>query len=396
MSERHLAPGGRGFLMVNAHPQGAVDTVDRLWQQLPQQEAAAEKPPVVVVVGFSAGYGLAATLAAARRGAVGVGVAYEAAETHRRTASAGWYRAARTAELADGWTFLNTDAFADTAKTEVIKELAQRYGRVDHLIYSIAAPRRTDPVTGQVHHSVVLPLGQASTAKTLEFTDDRPVIGSSTLQPATDAERDATVKVMGGEDWQHWIGALAEADLLADGFTTTALTYVGSDLTADIYRNGTIGAAKEHLEASAHHLGTRLADHGGRAFTAVAGAAVTQASTAIPSIALYTSLLHHVLGEDGFLTTAQQMDVLWSQLEGEQPFLLDDAGRIRLDGWELDATVQSQVRTQWDQITTENVTDHADTGWFRRQVGQLYGWNVPGIDYDLPSQTAVPWPQPTA
>ncbi|WP_432168612.1 hypothetical protein [Streptomyces sp. bgisy031] len=145
-----------------------------------------------------------------------------------------------------------------------------------------------------------------------------------------------------------------------------------------------------------HHFGTRLADRGGRAFTAVAGAAVTQASTAIPSIALYTSLLHHVLGEDGFLTTAQQMDVLWSQLEGEQPFLLDDAGRIRLDGWELDATVQSQVRTQWDQIATENVTDHADTGWFRRQVGQLYGWNVPGIDYDLPSQTAVPWPQPTA
>ncbi|WP_327708362.1 enoyl-[acyl-carrier-protein] reductase FabV [Streptomyces sp. NBC_00464] len=396
MSERHLTPGGRGYLMVNAHPQGAAATVDMLWRQLPQQEAAAEKSPVVVVVGFSAGYGLAATLAAARRGAVGVGVAYEADETRRRTASAGWYHAARTAELAAGWTFLNTDAFADTAKTEVIKELAQRYGRVDHLIYSIAAPRRTDPVTDQVHRSVILPLGQASTAKTLEFTDGRPFIGGSTLQPATDAERDATVKVMGGEDWQRWIDALAEADLLADGFTTTALTYVGSDLTADLYRNGTIGAAKGHLEASAHHLGTRLADLGGRAFTAVAGATVTQASTAIPSIALYTSLLHHVLGDEGFLTTAQQMRALWSQLAAEEPLSLDDAGRIRLDGWELDATVQSQVRTRWEQINTENVTDHADAGWFRRQVGQLHGWNVPGIDVDLPSQTTVPWPpEPT-
>ncbi|MFI0980570.1 enoyl-[acyl-carrier-protein] reductase FabV [Streptomyces sp. NPDC021093] len=396
MTERHLTPGGRGFLMVNAHPRGAAATVDRLWQQLPQQESTEGRRPVVVVVGFSAGYGLAATLAAARRGAVGVGVAYEAAETPRRTASAGWYRAARTAELTDGWTFLNTDAFADTAKADVIKELTQRLGKVDHLIYSVAAPRRTDPVTGQVHHSVIQPVGQESTAKTLEFTDGVPTIGSSTLQPATDAEREATVKVMGGEDWHRWIDALAEAGLLADGFTTTALTYVGSDLTADIYRNGTIGAAKEHLEATAHQLGTRLADRGGRAFTAVAGAAVTQASTAIPSMALYTSLLHHVLGDAGFHTTARQMHALWLQLDGEQPLVLDETGRIRLDGWELDTTVQSRVRALWDRITTDNVTDHADSDWFRRQVGRLYGWNVSDTDYDVPSQTTVPWPTRTA
>ena len=284
VSERHLKPGGRGVLMVNAHPKGAAATVDQLWQQLPDHTADGRRP-VVLVIGFSAGYGLAATLAAARRGAVGIGVAYEAAELPRRTASAGWYRTARAAELTGGWTFLNTDAFADSAKAEVVKELGQRYGKVDHLIYSIAAPRRTDPDTGQIHHSVIQPLDGAYTAKTLEFTDDGPAIGSSTLQPATAQERQETIKVMGGEDWKRWVDALDGAGLLADHFTTAALTYVGSDLTAGIYRSGTIGAAKEHLEATAHALDAQLAGPR-RAYTVVAGAAVTQASTAIPSIAL--------------------------------------------------------------------------------------------------------------
>jgi enoyl-[acyl-carrier protein] reductase/trans-2-enoyl-CoA reductase (NAD+) len=184
---------------------------------------------------------------------------------------------------------------------------------------------------------------------------------------------------------------LDQAHLLADHFATAALTYVGSDLTAAIYRAGTIGAAKEHLEATAHALDTQL-DGPRRAYTVVAGAAVTQASTAIPSIALYTSLLHKVLGEDGFQTTAQQMDALWQQLDGEQPLVLDGTGRVRLDGWELDPAVQDQVRALWGAVTTETVADSADTVWFRRQVGQLYGWDVPGVDYDAPSQTTVAWP----
>ncbi|MHA6757131.1 enoyl-[acyl-carrier-protein] reductase FabV [Streptacidiphilus sp. PAMC 29251] len=391
MSERHLKPGGRGFLMVNAHPNGAAATVDQLWQQLPDRTADGRRP-VVLVIGFSAGYGLAATLAAARRGAVGVGVAFEAPELPRRTASAGWYRTARTAELTGGqWTFLNTDAFADSAKADVVKLLTEQYGQVDHLIYSIAAPRRTDPATGQIHHSVIQPLDGLYTAKSLEFTDDGPAIGSSTLQPATDQERQETVKVMGGEDWKRWVDALDQAHLLADNFTTAALTYVGSELTAGIYRAGTIGAAKEHLEATARELDTQL-DGPRRAYTVVAGAAVTQASTAIPSIALYTSLLHRVLGKDGFHSTTRQMTALWQQLTGEQPLDLDETGRIRLDGWELATDVQDKVRALWQQVTTENVTTSADTTWFRQQVGQLYGWNVPGIDYTATSETTVPWP----
>jgi enoyl-[acyl-carrier protein] reductase/trans-2-enoyl-CoA reductase (NAD+) len=391
VSERHLKPGGRGFLMVNAHPKGAAATVDQLWQQLPERTADGRRP-VVLVVGFSAGYGLAATLAAARRGAVGVGVAFEAAELPRRTASAGWYRTARAAELTNGqWTFLNTDAFADSAKAEVVKLLAERYGKVDHLIYSIAAPRRTDPVTGQIHHSVIRPLEGVYTAKTLEFGEDGPEIGSSTLQPATAAEREETIRVMGGEDWKRWVDTLDQAELLGEHFTTAALTYVGSDLTAAIYRAGTIGAAKEHLEATAHALDAQL-DGPRRAYTVVAGAAVTQASTAIPSIALYTSLLHKVLGEAGFQSTAQQMATLWQQLDGEQPLVLDDTGRLRLDGWELATDVQDQVRALWQAVTTENVADSADTVWFRQQVGQLYGWDVPGVDYEVPSETTVDWP----
>jgi enoyl-[acyl-carrier protein] reductase / trans-2-enoyl-CoA reductase (NAD+) len=375
--------------MVNAHPAGAAATVARIWDELPTIHPGGRRP-MVLVVGSSAGYGLAAVLAAVRRGARGVGVALEAPETARRTASAGWYRTAAMAELAHGWTFLNTDAFGDAAKQDVAKLLADTYGQVDFLIYSIAAPRRTDPATGATHHSVIKPLGGDYTAKTLEFTADGAAIGSSTLAAATDEERDATVQVMGGSDWQLWIDALGQAGLLSDGFTTAALTYVGPDLTAAIYREGTIGAAKKHLEATARHLDARLGDRG-RAFTVGAGAAVTQASTAIPSIALYTSILHRVLG-GSFQSTARQMTTLWAQLTGGQQLTADEAGRIRLDDWELDPAVQDQVRAAWSNITTESATLAADTDWFREQIGWLYGWQVPGVDYETATETTVPWP----
>lgn len=385
---RHLKPGGRGFLMVNAHPIGAAAAVDRIWEELPATDPGGRR--AVVLVGASAGYGLAAVLAAVRRRAKGVGVAFEAPETERRSASAGWYRTAAMAGLADGWSFLNTDAFGDVAKQDVVKLLADKYDRVDFVIYSIAAPRRTDPTTGITHRSVIKPLGGDYTAKTLEFTPDGPAIRSTVLAAATDDERDATVQVMGGTDWQLWVDALDQAGLLADGFTTAALTYVGSDLTAAIYRDGTIGAAKEHLEATARHLDARLGDRG-RAFTVAAGAAVTQASTAIPSIALYTSVLHRVLDE-GFQSTARQMTTLWAQLTGEQPLIVDEVGRIRLDGWELDLAVQGQVRAAWSKVSTETVAQAADTDWFRQQVSWLYGWQMPGVDYETAVETAVPWP----
>ncbi|MFJ3794126.1 enoyl-[acyl-carrier-protein] reductase FabV [Kitasatospora sp. NPDC090091] len=396
MTLRQIKPGNRGFLYVNSHPEGCAAVVDELWQQTPAPAGPRTAPgPVALIIGSSAGYGLAATVAALRtHGMRGLGIAFEAPETERRTASGGWYRTARTAALAgpDGdFAFLNADAFSDAAKEQALDHLAARYGRVDFLVYSVAAPRRTDPVTGEVHHSVIKPLGSAYRAKTLQFDGDAPLVGSLELDPAAEAERDATVQVMGGADWKLWVDALTDRGLVHPGFHTVALTYVGSDLTAPIYRAGTIGAAKQHLEDTARRLQQDLAPVGGQAHTVVAGAAVTQASTAIPSIALYTSLLRAELG-DGFRSTAQQATALWQQLTGAAPLQLDGQQRIRLDGWEMDEKVQAAVHERWAAATTDTLTGLADTDWFRAQVGRLYGWHVPGTDYDAPVRTTVPWP----
>ncbi|MED7948191.1 enoyl-[acyl-carrier-protein] reductase FabV [Streptomyces sp. BE303] len=394
MTLRTIKPGNRGYLYVNSHPTGCRTVVDHLWQQIP--EPADDRPgPVALVIGSSAGYGLAATLVGLRAHRMrGLGIAFEAPATERRTAGAGWYRTARTAELAAeagaDFTFLNGDAFSDGVKEEAADRIAARFGKVDLLIYSVAAPRRTDPVTGEVHHSVIKPLGSDYRAKTLVFEDGTPRIGELHLQIADEAERDATVQVMGGADWQLWVDALQSRGLLADGFRTVALSYVGSDITAPVYRAGTIGAAKQHLEDTARTLNTRL-DGAGHAYTVVAGAAVTQASTAIPSIALYTSILHRVTG-DGWQTTVDQAAELWNRLSGDAEPDLDDQDRIRLDDWEMNPRVQTAVRAMWDRIDAETMDTRADTGWFREQVGRLYGWDVPGVDYEAEAETAVPWP----
>ncbi|MFF4569582.1 enoyl-[acyl-carrier-protein] reductase FabV [Streptomyces sp. NPDC001410] len=396
MTLREIKPGNRGFLYVNSHPEGCAAVVDELWQRTPAPTGpAGAAGPVALIIGSSAGYGLAATVAALRTyGMRGIGIAFEAPETERRTASGGWYRTARTAALAgpdSDFAFLNADAFSVAAKEQALDHLAARYGKVDYLIYSVAAPRRTDPATGEVHHSVIKPLGSAYRAKTLQFDGDTPLVGALELEPADDAERDSTVHVMGGADWKLWIDALADRGLIHDGFHTVALSYVGSDLTAPIYRAGTIGAAKQHLEDTARRLQQDLAPLGGQAHTVVAGAAVTQASTAIPSIALYTSLLRAVLGND-FQSTAQQAATLWQQLTGAVPLQLDEEQRIRLDGWEMDDKVQDAVHERWAAAATDTLAELADTDWFQAQVGRLYGWHVPGTDYAAPAQTTVPWP----
>ncbi|WP_406207345.1 enoyl-[acyl-carrier-protein] reductase FabV [Kitasatospora sp. NBC_01560] len=396
MSLREIKPGNRGYLYVNSHPTGCRAEVDRLWQRTPAP--VGDRPgPVALVIGSSAGYGLAATLAGLRTHRMrGLGIAFEAAATERRTASAGWYRTARTAELAaeagTDFTFLNGDAFSDAVKDEAAARIAARFGTIDLLIYSVAAPRRTDPLTGAVHHSVIKPLGADYRAKTLVFEDGTPRLGELHLPAADEAERDATVQVMGGADWQLWIDALLSKGLLADGFRTVALSYVGSDITAPVYRAGTIGAAKQHLEDTARAIDTRLGG-AGRAGTVVAGAAVTQASTAIPSIALYTSILHRVTGT-GWRTTVDQAADLWGRLTGDGEPDTDDLGRIRLDAWEMAPEVQAAVRTSWEQVDADTVATAADTGWFHDQVGRLYGWNVPGVDYAAAAETDVPWPAP--
>lgn len=241
---------------------------------------------------------------------------------------------------------------------------------------------------------MIKPLGTAYEAPSLDFSADDPAVAWTRIEPGTDAEARATVAVMGGDDWALWVRALASRRLLADGFTTAALTYVGSEVTAPVYREGTIGAAKEHLERTARELAASapLKEKDGRAFTVVAGAAVTQASSAIPSIALYTAFLRTVLGEGGFRTTSEQAVDLWDQLEGRTPLVLDAEGRIRLDGWELDPRVQDRVRELWADPRRGLDASRSGADWFMGQVRALYGWNVDGVDYGLPAETDVPWP----
>ncbi|MFF1799090.1 enoyl-[acyl-carrier-protein] reductase FabV, partial [Kitasatospora sp. NPDC058263] len=375
-----------------------------MWQACPAPAAPPEGDgPVALVIGSSAGYGLAATLAGLKRAGIrGIGVSFEKAPTARRTATAGWYRTAATADLARAagreMVFLNGDAFSDAMKEQVADLVEQRFGgRLDHLIYSVAAPRRTDPETGTTYASVLKPIGGVNRTKTLVFDEDGvPEVREVETGPAEGDDVAQTVAVMGGADWERWIDHLAGRGLLAEGFSTAALSYIGSSLTAAIYRQGTIGAAKAHLEATARTLDARLGRTvGGRAVTSVNGAAVTQSSTAIPGIALYTGLLRGVLG-GGLVPPIHQLAALWDQLTGTAPLALDDEGRVRLDTFELTDDVQAAVAARWESATTATIADLADLDWFRAEVRRLYGFSVPGIDYTAPVATDIPWPDHTS
>lgn len=400
MSERVLTSRHRGFLFLDSHPAGCARLVADMWQACP---GAAELPegegPVALIIGSSAGYGLAATVAGLKRAGIrGIAVSYEKAPSGRRTATAGWYRTAATADLARAagrdLVFLNGDAFSDLMKDQVAELIEQRFGgRLDYLIHSVAAPRRTDPDTGTTYASVLKPIGRANRTRTLVFDEQGvPEVREVETGPAEGDDVEQTVAVMGGADWERWIDHLAGRGLLGEGFATAALSYIGSPLTAAIYRQGTIGAAKLHLEATARTLNERLGRTvGGRAVTSVNGAAVTQSSTAVPGIALYTGLLRGVLGED-MVPPVRQFASLWDQLTGAAPLVPDEEGRIRLDGWELADDVQAAVAERWEAATTGTVAGLADLDWFRAEVRRLYGFSVPGVDYSAAVATDVPWP----
>ncbi|MFI8183324.1 enoyl-[acyl-carrier-protein] reductase FabV [Actinacidiphila glaucinigra] len=403
MNERVLTPRNRGFLFLDSHPEGCRQSVADMWRACPDPADPPQGPgPVALVIGSSAGYGLAATLAGLKRAGIrGIAVSFEKAPTERRTATAGWYRTAATADVARAagrdLVFLNGDAFSDTMKDHVADLVERRFGgRLDHLIYSVAAPRRTDPDTGTTYASVLKPIGRAHRTKTLVFDDQGvPEVREVETGPAEPDDVEQTVAVMGGADWERWIDHLTDRGVLADGFTTAALSYIGSPLTAAIYRQGTIGVAKAHLEATARTLNERLGKTvGGRAVTCVNGAAVTQSSTAIPGIALYTGLLRGVLGQD-MLPPVHQLAALWDDLTGRAPLAPDDEDRIRLDTWELADDVQAAVADRWEAATTDTISGLADLDWFHAEVRRLYGFSVPGVDYAAPVATDIPWPDQT-
>ncbi|HXC31624.1 MAG TPA: enoyl-ACP reductase FabV [Verrucomicrobiae bacterium] len=388
----------RGFICVNAHPEGCRRNVERWVAGVKGNVPAVPNPPKsVLVVGASTGYGLASRIAAAwGYGAKTLGVFFERPPEGDKTATAGYYNTVAFHALAKRDAIfaasINGDAFSDEIKRAAAETIRKDMAPVDLVIYSLASPKRTDPRTGKTHSSVLKPVGQAYTNRTIELDSEKVV--SVTLPPASEAEIADTVAVMGGEDWRRWMELLLEEKLLASGARTVAYSYIGPELTWPIYRDGTIGQAKKDLERAAKDLDASLAKHlGGNAWVSVNKAVVTQASSAIPVVPLYLSLLPLVMKrknlEEGPL---EQMRRLFTDFlcTGKAP-QVDEARRIRLDDREMRADVQAEVAALWPQVTTENLREISDFAGFQREFRGLFGFEVDGVDYEQPVETDIRW-----
>ncbi|HLP40917.1 MAG TPA: enoyl-ACP reductase FabV [Fibrobacteria bacterium] len=381
-----IEPKIRGFLCTTAHPDGCAAQVQEQITYVTKNGPIPKGPKKALLIGASTGYGLSTRVAAAfGSGAGTLAVSFERPSERGRTASPGWYQtlafetAARKAGLYAK--SLNGDAFTDALKTETLDILAKDLGAVDLVVYSLAAPRRTHPRTGAVHKSTLKPIGASYTNKTLDFNTG--VVSNVTLDPATPEEIEDTVAVMGGEDWEMWIDALAARKLLAPGAMTMAYSYIGPKVTQPVYRNGTIGTAKNDLERTAHRLDTKMQTLGGRAYISVNKALVTQASSAIPFMPLYISLLYKVMKQKGIHEgTLEQMDRLFrTRLYTGGPVATDEKNRIRMDDWELREDVQAEVDRLWTQVTTENGPDIGDFQGYKNDFLRLFGFNIDGVDY---------------
>lgn len=373
-------------ICLTAHPQGCARQVEEQIGFVRRRERLPG-PRRALVVGASNGYGLAARIVAAySAGASTVGVAFERPGSESKPGTAGWYNdvAFRAAAARDGlgaWS-VNADAFSPETKRQTLDLVREHVGPVDLVVYSIAAPRRQDPATGTLHSSVIKPIGRPYVSKTVDFQTG--VVREICAEPASSEQEIAdTVKVMGGEDWALWIEALLEAGLLAEGAATVAFSYIGPEHTAPIYRDGTIGRAKQHLEATASSLNRLLSPRRGRAVISVNKALVTRASAVIPGVPLYIALLYRVMKDEGLHESCiQQIDRLHRDyLFSRRPLPPDAEGRIRLDDRELRPDVQREVSRLWSRVTTENIGELSDIAGFRDEYLRYHGFGVPGIDY---------------
>lgn len=380
-----VEPKIRGFICTTAHPEGCAAHVASQIALVKGRGPIANGPKKVLVVGSSTGYGLSSRIAAAFGcGAATLGVFFEKPAEEKRTGTAGWYNsAAFEKEAAAAGLYarsFNGDAFSNDMKREVIEAIKADLGQVDCVIYSLASPRRVHPDSGEVLKSVLKPIGQTYTNKNLNTTTK--VVDSVTIEPANDDEIAQTTAVMGGEDWEMWIKALHEAGVLASGVTTVAYSYIGPEVTWPIYKNGTIGRAKEDLERAQRALDETLASLGGKAWVSVNKALVTQASSAIPVVPLYISLLYKIMKAKGsHEDTIEQMDRLFrDRLCNGQP-QPDEAGRIRLDDWEMTPEVQSEIDELWAKVDTDNLLSLADVEGYETSFLRLFGFGLPGVDY---------------
>lgn len=381
-----IEPRVRGFICLTAHPLGCEQNVINQinYVKAKGKIAGAKK---VLIIGSSTGFGLASRIASAfGAGASTVGVYFEKPPSPGKTASPGWYNTAAFEKKAHEAGLyaksVNGDAFSNEIKKETLDLIKTDLGQVDLVIYSLASPVRVHPDTGVTYRSALKPIGKKFTNNTLDFHTGK--VSEISIEPCVPEDIQNTIEVMGGDDWKRWINALKEQNLLAEGALTVAYSYIGPAVTEAIYRNGTIGKAKEDLEKTTFEIKDILKSVKGNAFVSVNKALVTQASSAIPVIPLYISLLYKVMKREGVHEGCiEQIERLFKDklyTGGEIP--TDKEGRIRIDDWELRPDIQKEVADLWNQATTESVPNIADLEGYRMDFYNLFGFKVPGVNYE--------------
>lgn len=391
-----IKPKVRGFVCVTAHPYGCAAHVQEWIAHVKSQGPIKNGPKKVLVIGSSTGYGLASRIAATfGSGAATIGVFFERPSEEGRPATPGWYntiaftQAARAAGVYAK--NINGDAFSDDIKKQTLDAIRADLGQIDLVVYSLASPRRTHPKTGAVHKSTLKPVGQSYSNKTVDT--DKGIVSTVTIEPANEQEIADTTAVMGGEDWEMWMNALSEANLLAPGAQSVAYSYIGPEVTWAIYKNGTIGLAKNDLERAAKNIDSLLKlKGGGRAFISVNKALVTQASSAIPVVPLYIAILYKVMKAAGTHEGCieQIYRLFATQMYNGHTPTFDDAGRVRIDDWEMRPAIQDAVRKIWPGITTENLAAETDIAGYRSEFLKLFGFGVAGINYETETEPHRP------
>ncbi|MDI5897739.1 enoyl-ACP reductase FabV [Flavobacterium yafengii] len=388
-----IEPRMRGFICTTSHPKGCEQNVKN------QIEYIKSKGPIngakkVLVIGASTGFGLASRITSAFGSDAGtIGVFFEKPPTEGKTASPGWYNsAAFETEAHKAGLYaksVNGDAFSNEVKQQTLNLIKVDLGQVDLVIYSLASPVRMHPVTGVLHRSVLKPIGSTFTNKTVDFHSGK--VSEISIEPCSGDDIENTVAVMGGEDWAMWIDALKAQNLLAPGATTVAYSYIGPSLTEAVYRKGTIGRAKDHLEATAFAITDSLVAIDGKAFVSVNKALVTQASSAIPVIPLYISLLYRIMKEEGIHEGCiEQIQRLYQErLYTGNEVPVDEKGRIRIDDLEMRPDVQEKVAKLWIEAVTENLSEIGDLEGYRKDFYNLFGFDVEGVDYKADANEVV-------
>ena len=390
-----IEPRMRGFICLTAHPDGCAQNVKNQIEYV-KSKGKIDGPKKVLVIGASTGFGLASRITSAfGSNAATIGVFFEKEPTEGKTATPGWYNSAAfevEAEKAGLYAkSINGDAFSDDIKNQTIALIKKDLGQVDLVIYSLASPVRMHPKTGVLHRSSLKPIGQKFTNKTVDFHTAN--ISEVSIEAAVQEDIDNTVVVMGGEDWSMWMNAMKEAGVLADGAMTVAYSYIGPEVTEAVYRKGTIGRAKDHLEATAFEITRDLKSINGKAFVSVNKALVTQASSAIPVIPLYISLLYKTMKDkhihEGCI---EQMQRLFADRLYSNNIPVDENGRIRVDDWEMRDDVQAEVAKLWDKATTENLSEIGDLAGYKNDFLNLFGFGFEGVDYlaDANEMTLIP------